>query len=79
MTVRAFVNERAVDVPMAGSVLDAVRAFDPSLLSRLESGSAYVTDGRGIELPLDARLEAGAILRVVVSARGTAARPDADA
>lgn len=76
--MRAFVNEHPVDVPPAGTVLDAVRAFDPALAGRVEAGAGYVTDGRGIEIPLDTPLAAGAILRAVVSARG-AARPDADA
>jgi hypothetical protein len=41
------------------------------------AGTALVTDARGIAVPLDALLAAGAILRVVVRARrGT---PDADA
>ena len=35
----------------------------------LAAGGAFVTDARGIELPLDAALAEGSILRVVVSAR----------
>lgn len=79
MTFRAFVNERAMDLPASATVRDAVRMFDPALMARIESGAGHVTDARGIEIPLDTPLAAGAILRAVVSARGTVTRPDADA
>jgi adenosine deaminase len=73
--LRVFVNERPVDVARGATVRDAVDALDHALADLLASGAASVTDARG--LPLDAadRLEAaGAVLRVVVSARrGTGA------
>jgi len=62
-----------------GSVArDAVAARDPSLLARLDDGTAYLTDGRGIRIDPGAPLAAGAILRVVKSA-GRASESDADA
>ena len=36
---------------------------------KLAAGAAFVTDARGIEIPLESALAEGAILRVVVSAR----------
>lgn len=67
--IRVFVNATPVDVEPGADVCDALRACDPALEASVISGAAYVTDARGIELPLDVRLAAGAILRVVVSAR----------
>lgn len=69
--IRVFVNDKAVDVPRGGSrVRDAVAQADPALARLLESGDAYVTDAAA--RPIDAGDpigEAGAVLRVVVSAR----------
>jgi adenosine deaminase len=71
--IRVFVNDKAVDVPHGGSrVRDAVAQADPALARLLESGDAYVTDAAA--RPIDAGEpigEAGAVLRVVVSARRT--------
>jgi hypothetical protein len=68
-TIRVFVNARAVDVPAGCDVARAVRAFDPELERQVAAGSAFVTDGRGLELDSRAPLEWGAILRVIVRAR----------
>jgi hypothetical protein len=68
-TIRVFVNAGALDVPAGASVGTAVREFDPALERQLAAGTAYVTDGRGIEIHPDALLQGGAILRVVVRAR----------
>ncbi len=67
--IRVFVNERGLRVPAGATVAEAVAAFDPALAGRLEGGGATVTDARGIALASDAPLFAGAILRVMVSAR----------
>jgi hypothetical protein len=67
--IRVFVNATPVDVEPGADVREAVRTCDPALEASVTSGAAYVTDARGIELPLDVRLAAGAILRVVVRAR----------
>jgi len=68
-TIRVFVNASAVDLPVGADVRSAVHAFDPTLADRVGSGDVLVTDARGIELAPGARLAAGAILRVIVSAR----------
>jgi hypothetical protein len=71
-----FVNEKSVKVAAGGTALQAVAAMDQDLADRLAAGEAYVTDGRGIRLAPEDVLSAGAILRVIVSARRA---PDADA
>jgi hypothetical protein len=75
--IRVFVNAGAVDLPSGAVVADAVRAADSSLLDRIAGGTAYVTDGRGIEIDPATLLVSGAILRVVVRARARDADADA--
>ena len=72
--MRVFVNAGAVDLPPGAVVADAVRAADSSLLDKITGGTAYVTDGRGIEIDPSTLLESGAILRVVVRARARGRR-----
>jgi hypothetical protein len=67
--MRVFVNATPLDVESGTDVEGAVRAHDAALGAKLASGAAYATDARGIELPSNAPLSAGAIVRVVVSAR----------
>ena len=75
-TIRVFVNTTAVDLPAGADVGQALRALDPELAASVERGSAFVTDGRGLEVDPAGSLVSGSILRVVVRARrGT----DADA
>jgi hypothetical protein len=76
-SIRVFVNAGRVDLPAGANVVDAVRAADPSLVDKISSGTAYVTDGRGIEINPAALLSSGAILRVVVRARARDADADA--
>ncbi|HEV8305385.1 MAG TPA: adenosine deaminase [Gemmatimonadales bacterium] len=68
--MRVFVNEQAVEVPRGAAVRDAVAAADAGLARLLASEGAFVTDAAG--RPIDAGDpvgEAGAVFRVVVSAR----------
>lgn len=71
-----FVNEQPVSVRPGGTALQAVAALDQALAERVAARGAYVTDGRGIRLAPEDVLSAGAIIRVIVSARR---EPDADA
>ncbi len=72
--MRVFVNDKAVDVPPGARVRDAVAQADDGL-ARLLDGAAYVTDAAGRPIDAgDAVGEAGAIFRVVVSAK-RAAKP----
>jgi hypothetical protein len=75
--ILVFVNEKPVAVPPGSDARAAAARLDPALGERLARGEAHATDGRGIELPADQPLAAGAIVRVIVSARRR--EPDADA
>lgn len=67
--VPVFVNDTAVRVAAASSVAQAIAVYDEGLAAALETGTARVTDGRGIALDPAAPVYSGAILRVIVSAR----------
>jgi adenosine deaminase len=72
--MRVFVNAKAVDVPRGALVRDAVAAADAGLAELLDGANAYVTDATGRACDAaDPVGEAGAVLRVVVSARREAA------
>jgi hypothetical protein len=75
--MRVFVNAVPLEVARGADVRTAVRTLDPALAAKLEQGAAFATDARGIELPADAPLVEGSILRVVVSARRAAEERDA--
>jgi hypothetical protein len=77
-SISVFVNGTVLNLPQGTDVAAAVRRLDPALERQIAEGSAYVTDGRGIEISSDARLAGGAILRVVVRSRRDA-NVDADA
>jgi hypothetical protein len=78
--IRIFLNDRGQLVPPGTSVRDAIRTALPDLLSACETGEAFVTDGRGLPVALDALLHAGAILRTArVSRRGAGKPPDSHA
>jgi hypothetical protein len=76
--VRVFVNATPVEVAPGSDVRAALQASDPAMAAGAAAGTALVTDARGIAVPLDAPLAAGAILRVVVRARRGAQDADAD-
>ena len=77
-SLSVFVNGSVLTVPSGTDVAGAVRALDPSLERQVLDGSAYVTDGRGIQIASGAPLAGGAILRVVVRSR-RGGNVDADA
>lgn len=68
-SISVFVNEKPITLAGGSQARDAVAAWDPLVLPALETGAAYLTDGRGIELNPKAPLASGSIIRVVVSAR----------
>ena len=76
--MRIFLNAQPLDLAPGATVRDAVAAHDAVMAGQVAAGRARVTDARGIDVPLDAPLEAGSILRVLVSARRRGAE-DADA
>ncbi len=68
--LRVFVNERPVDVARGATVRDAVAALDRALADLVSDDAAYVTDAVGRTLDAgDPVREAGAVFRVVVTAR----------
>ena len=69
MTIPVFVNGHCVRIAAGQPAAGAVALHDAALAGQLASGAAYVTDGRGIRLAADAPVHAGAILRVIVTAR----------
>jgi hypothetical protein len=77
-SISVFVNGAVLSLPAGTDVATAVRALDPALERQIADGSAYVTDGRGIEISSGTPLTGGAILRVVVRSR-RGANVDADA
>src|SRR2546427_4451798 len=69
-TLRVFVNEHPVDVARGAAVRDAVARHDRALADLLAGEAAYVTDGVGRRVdPADPVGEAGAVFRVIVTAR----------
>lgn len=78
-SIPVFVNDRRVDLTPGETARDAITRVDPAWGEALAAGRAYLTDGRGLRLAPDARLAAGAIVRVVRSARAGKEGPDGDA
>ncbi len=69
-TLRVFINEKPVEVPRGAAVRDAVARHDRALAELLAGEAAYVTDGVGRRVdPADPVGEAGAVFRVIVTAR----------
>lgn len=79
MTIPVFVNDRRVEVAPGATARVAALAADQSLAESLGDGRAYLTDGRGIRMDPAAPIEAGAIIRVVKSARPASETGDDDA
>ena len=77
--MRVFLNAIPLDLAPGATVRDAIAAHDAAMAEQVSAGRARVTDARGIDLPLDAPLAAGSILRVIVSARRSIEDADADA
>lgn len=64
-TIPVFVNAARVDVRDDATALDAVRALDADAAREVERGARSITDSRGLPVPPDTRLHAGAIFRLV--------------
>ncbi|HEX8724292.1 MAG TPA: hypothetical protein VF737_02765 [Gemmatimonadaceae bacterium] len=75
-TVRVFVNAAGVDVPRGATALDAVRAWRPAEADAVAAGSRAITDSRGLPLPADAPMPAGAILRTIANRDAGDSAPD---
>jgi hypothetical protein len=64
-TLRAFVNGAGVSVPHGATILDAVRASDPSLADEVAAGTRAIADSRGLVVDSATLVTGGAVLRVV--------------
>ncbi|MEO8633867.1 MAG: hypothetical protein ABI587_01185 [Gemmatimonadales bacterium] len=73
--IRIYLNERGLSLPAGATARDALRAAAMELLPEADAGTALITDGRGLPVPLGTVLEAGTILRAARSSRRAA---DAD-
>jgi hypothetical protein len=71
-TVRVFINGAGVDAPAGGTVLEAVRVWDPGVAEGLEHGERRLTDSRGLPIGTDVPVFAGAIFRVLPARSRTA-------
>ena len=77
---RVFVNGVPLDVPPESTALDAVRIWSADAAESVTTGARVITDSRGLPAPPDAKVEAGAIFRVigVRSKPSTTARDEGD-
>jgi hypothetical protein len=75
--IPVFVNGYCVRIAPGQPAVRAVALHDAALAGQVASGDAYVTDGRGIRLAAETPLHAGAILRVIVTARREPDQADA--
>ncbi|MGQ0764983.1 MAG: hypothetical protein ACT4OZ_04870 [Gemmatimonadota bacterium] len=64
-TIRVYVNGRGLDIAAGRTVLDAVRLADGSEGDSVATGKRSLTDSRGLPLPADTEVFAGAIIRTV--------------
>ena len=64
-SARVFVNGVGLDVPAGATALDAVRGWNAEAAEAVARGTSVVADSRGLPTPADARVQAGAIFRVI--------------
>ena len=60
-----FVNGARVDAAPSTTALEAVRAWNADAADEVVQGTRALTDSRGLGLPPDTPLYAGAIVRVI--------------
>jgi hypothetical protein len=63
--VRVFVNAVPLDLPAGATALDAVRKWNDAEADAVASGTRLITDSRGLPVPTDSAVFAGAIFRLV--------------
>lgn len=64
-SVRAFVNEQPVTVPLGATALDAVRALSAEAADAVRDGTQRITDSRGLPLDPATPTHGGAIYRLL--------------
>jgi hypothetical protein len=75
-TARVFVNGAGIDVPAGSTALDAVRVWSADAADAVARGAKVITDSRGLPAPADARIQAGAIFRVIPVRQKASAAPN---
>lgn len=63
--VRVYVNGRGLDAPTGATCLDAVRLAEPEEATAIEGGKRAIADSRGLPLPVETPVFAGAIYRTI--------------
>ena len=72
-SIPVFLNGHPARVPPGSTLVQLVAQEDPQLGTALAAGLATATDARGLAVDPDAPLQAGAIFRVLRSARSAPA------
>jgi hypothetical protein len=70
-----FVNGKGYDAVAGGTALDAVALHAESDAAAVRAGTLLVTDSRGLPIPADTPLVAGAVFRLVPNRERDAADP----
>lgn len=68
-SIPIFVNEHPLQVPVGASLRTILADYDPGLAEAMRDKVARCTDGRGLPVDADAAVHAGAIFRILRSAR----------
>jgi len=63
--LRVFVNGKGYDAPAGGTALDAVALHASGDADSVRAGTLLVTDSRGLPVPVNTPLVAGAVFRLV--------------
>jgi len=63
--IRVFVQGSGVSVPPGSTLLDAVRASDPSAAAAIVAGTRAIADSRGIVVDPGAIVSGGFVMRLV--------------
>jgi hypothetical protein len=74
-SLRVFVNGKGYDAAAGGTALDAVTLHSAGDADAVRAGSLLVTDSRGLPIPADTPLFAGAVFRLVPNRERDAADP----
>jgi hypothetical protein len=74
-SLRVFVNGKGYDAEVGGSALDAVALHAAADAAAVRAGTLLVTDSRGLPVPADTPLVAGAVFRLVPNRERDAADP----
>ena len=75
--IPVFLNGRSLMVPPGTNLGQLLAQEEPELFRAISTGSVRMSDGRGVATDATAIVTAGAIFRVIQSARATSGSADA--